>query len=185
MRTGIVCFIYCCINFWHSIWHSMNICWMELRNSNGETEKWEKGLIVEVSKCHTEARKLSSQSLSPKPSLCSCSCSLFRWPWWDLFSFPPCPSLPATRWAPKVFHSSLYPQQLAQGQWYKKNQPALARSNAPMENNTQILTMVYFMLKVHCKCSWVSKAAAFHIMVGCTRQLLLCKHMFPSSTGQG
>lgn len=73
--------------------------------------------------------------------------------------------------------------------WHKasdtKNQPALARSNAPMENNTQILTMVYFMPKVHCKCSSVSKAAAFHIMVGCTRQLLLCKHMFPSSTGRG
>lgn len=126
MRTGIVCFIYCCINFWHSIWHSMNICWMEPRNSNGETEKWEKGLIVKVSKCHTKARKLSSQSLFPKPSLAPAAALFFIAPG-ENSSLPPCPSLPATQWAPKVFHSSLYPQQLAQGQWYK-NQPALARS---------------------------------------------------------
>lgn len=127
MRTGIVCFIYCCINFWHSTWHSTHFCWMEPRSSNGETGKWE-GLRVAGSKCHAEASKCASHSLFPKPPVHSSAAAIFftalvR----PLFSHPVPHSLPPGGPRRCCVHLHVLGNQHRASYEWGEYQPALAR----------------------------------------------------------
>lgn len=141
---------------------------------------------MEGSKSPARARKLvppkpvSKASSVPLLQLLSVSLPLV----WHLFSST-LSLTPAILRARKGFYSSLCPQPLAQGPLQSDAniiQPRLGC--ATLENNTLIST-ISCSPKVHCKCSWVSKAAALQVTVRYLRQLFLCQLVLPSSTWQG